>query len=179
MFDEFSAYNRNNIGYGDVVKYKVNDEEEPDADIKEERAALPDEETLEKSTEKRYNKSQQGKTKNGELKNEQENRNSGVLERGVVSAASGSKDIIRQQSNDPSKIHRALATNAQNVSKSKSSNGSHYKTSESWIVQPKFFTRGSWERFEESVLRNRTKIIADIDTKGRRISQIIKNKFIE
>ena len=44
MFDEFSAYNRNNIGYGDVVTYKIADEEEQGSDINEERAALPDEE---------------------------------------------------------------------------------------------------------------------------------------
>ena len=42
MFDEFSAYNRNNIGYGDVVTYKIADEEEQGSDINEERDALPD-----------------------------------------------------------------------------------------------------------------------------------------
>ena len=34
--------NVNNNGYGDVVKYKLEDEEEPDADINEERDSLPD-----------------------------------------------------------------------------------------------------------------------------------------
>ena len=41
MFDEFSAYNRNNIGYGDVVTYKIADEGEQGSDINEERDALP------------------------------------------------------------------------------------------------------------------------------------------
>ena len=162
LFDEYSAINQNTNAYDSNLRLSEG----------EKRNAL----AVDNYSEEEYNLSQENNSKNGENKNEQDYQNTGVLERGTLSAVGGSRNSKRQQGYDTSVYGSDLEGTSIYGQKTFRDSRSDRKTN-NWLSQSRVRTEEDWIRFEKSFLRNRVNTISNADEKGRIIPKSIKEQF--
>lgn len=125
-------------------------------------------------TQEQYNKSKETNTK-GEIY-EQNYKDSGILERGKISAVSGNGNNVRNQSYGTGKSDAGLEIS----SKKREVNAKrllHTGISSGYLAKRTISTRYNYERLAESILRGWGGKLADTDANGRKLSQDIQDRF--
>jgi len=163
LFDEYSRDNQNTNAYDTNLRLSEGEKRNAAA--------------VDNYFEEEYNLNQENNSKNGENNNEQDYQNTGVLERGTLSASSGSGNDVRNQGDGAGKFNagveipsKARRVNARRVLNRRVS-------SSGWLGNYKIRTSYDYKRFEKSVLRGLTGKTADTDASGRILTTDIKEKF--
>lgn len=162
LFDEYSGVNQNTNAYDSNLRLSEG----------EKRNAL----AVDNYSEEEYNLSQENNSKNGENKNEQDYQNTGVLERGTLSAVGGSRNNVRNQSDGTGKFNAGVEI----PSKARKINAErllHTGISSGYLGKRTISTRYNYKRLTESILRGWEGKLADTDANGRQLSQDIKDRF--
>ncbi len=112
----------------------------------------------------------------GEFANEQEYKDSGILEGRVLSTVSKSENDQRQRSNDTKKAHRSVARDG-STSRYNTRSDSHRKNVSGYLARTDVVSPYHYKRYQESILRGLEGKLAERDSSGRILPQEIKERF--
>ena len=163
LFDDYLAINQNTNAYDSNLRLSEGDNTRNAVEV-------------DNYTEEEYNLRQENNSKNGENKNEQDYQNTGVLERGTLSAFSGNGNDVRNQGDGAGKFNAGVERLSNALPRPAPLNATR-RTNISWLGNTKIRTREDWNRLKKSVLRNWSGRIADTDASGRTLTTDIKEKF--